>query len=198
MPTYSKKNPKDLVDVANRLMAQYYSDLQKHEVKIDFLFAYPRYDANDNPVGDAIKHHGVKALGLAKILGLKERSKGNGDAEILIDWPWWETASEKEREALVSHELHHLALKVNKNGIVLKDDLDRPKLQMRPHDFQIGWFATIAHRHGIHSQERIQAAQMMEAAGQYFWPEIANANKGSRIAHLEQHTKTVAQPPPAA
>lgn len=40
------------------------------------------------------KHHGVKAAGLCRIVNLKDRVKGLGDVEILIDGDWWELASE--------------------------------------------------------------------------------------------------------
>ena len=54
-----------------------------------------------------------------------------------------------------------------------RDDLGRPILQLRMHDFEVGWFKEIAARHGEASQERQQAHAVMQDSGQYFWPDIA-------------------------
>lgn len=186
MPTFQKCDP-SVKKLADEILKEFdsYEKLRAAEPRIDFLFAYPDYDENDQPTNDAIKHQGVKALGLCRIVNLKDRTKGLGDAEILLDGDWWKGASDEEQKALLDHELHHLAY-VDK-----RDNLGRPKLKLRKHDFQFGWFTLIASRHGVHSQERIQAASMMEMAGQYFWPEVANAQDvyAGRATRLEIKTK---------
>lgn len=98
---------------------------------------------------------------------------GRGDAEISLDGDWWRTASEEERRALLDHELHHIAPELNQNSQPITDDIGRPKIHMRKHDFQFGWFTIIAERHGLASAECIQAKGMMDAAGQYYWPGIS-------------------------
>lgn len=108
---------------------------------------------------------------------------GRGDAEITIDNQWWEESTEEEKRALLDHELHHIALKIDKRGIV-RDDLGRPKIQMRNHDLEIGWFKVIAARHGDNSQERLQAKHAMNNMGQYFWPEIAG-----KMLHVSKHAE---------
>lgn len=144
-------------------------------VKIDFVFAFADVDDSGQQINDAIRKGGIKCLGLARKISLKDRAKGNGDAEITIDGNWWDEAIEGERKALLDHELHHLAVKIDKRGLV-RDDLGRPVLQMRKHDVEVGWFKIIAHRHGVHSQERQQAAQIMCDHGQYFWPGLAGVH----------------------
>src|SRR6266576_2416964 len=137
------------------------------EVTLDLVFAFPDYDeATGEPINDALKKNGVKALGVTRIVNLKDRAKGLGDAEICLDGHWWETADENEQRALLDHELHHIV------PTKKTDDLGRPKLKLRKHDAEFGWFAIIAQRHGIASQERKQAAKMVEIYGQFFFPEI--------------------------
>lgn len=186
MATYQPcdETDKTVLKFADALMRQFHPDLLEAKVKIDFLFAYPRYNEKDQPIGDAIKHHGVKALGLAKKLGASDRAKGHGDAEIRIDWEWWKESGEAEQKALLDHELHHLAICKNKAGVIKTDDLGRPVIRLRPHDYQIGWFNVIAHRHGVHSQERKQAQTMFEKDGQIYWPSLVGQNE-SRITRLE-------------
>lgn len=180
-----EKTDKTVLKLATTLMQQFHTDLIDAGVKIDFLFAYPRYDEKDQPIGDAIKHQGVKALGLAKKLGASDRAKGTGDAEIRIDWEWWKEVGEQEQRALLDHELHHLSICKNKAGVIKTDDLGRPVIRLRKHDYQIGWFNVIAERHGVHSQERKQAQTMFENSGQIYWPSLVGQSE-SRITRLEQ------------
>lgn len=73
---------------------------------------------------------------------------------------------------MLDHELFHIQIKM-KGQIIQTDDLGRPKIKMRPHDMEVGWFKAVAERNGKYSQERIQALKYMEEMGQYFWPEFA-------------------------
>lgn len=143
--------PQEVVDLANAILTEFdsHKPLLDARVKIDFVFAYPRYDDHGNAVGDALRLHGTKAAGIARILPLKQRAMGRGDCEVSLDGEWWRTASEKEQRALLDHELHHFKVRQETNGRVIQDDLGRPRLQMRPHDYDFGWFAIVAERHGI-------------------------------------------------
>lgn len=144
-------------------------------VKIDFVFAYAPVDDQGCPVGDALKLHGRAADGICRILPLKQRALGRGDAEISLDGDRWRDYSNDERRSLLDHELHHLSVKLDK-GLPARDDIGRPLLHMRKHDVEFGWFAVIAARHGAQSGERRQATDIMEQWGQYFWPELAPAS----------------------
>lgn len=150
-------------------------------VKIDFVFARgDRDDVSGELLNDALKKNGVKALGITRKIGLKDRALGRGDAEIAIDGDWWDDASEEEQRALLDHELTHLV----PTGDC--DDLRRPIIKLRPHDHEFGWFREVAARHGAHSQERIQARKMMELSGQYFWPSMYEAEASAgRMRNLE-------------
>lgn len=147
---------------------------------IDLIFAFPNYDEKGSPIGCALKLHGVPASGIAKIIGLKDRAMGRGDAEITIDYEFWKEASFETQCALLDHELTHLAPITNKHGVFKKDDLDRPKLRMRKHDFQVGWFDCIAKDHGAHSIERMQARELVEVRGQFYFPEMVAVDQMER------------------
>jgi hypothetical protein len=179
MPIYHKCD-ESVSKLAGELLNRFESHhpVRAEKVKIDFLFAYPTLDENDVPQGDALTKNGVKCLGLCKILSLKDRVMGRGDAEISLDGEWWENASDEERAALLDHELHHISVK-KKNGLTVYDDHRRPKLKLRKHDVEIGWFDVIAARHSVHSQERIQAKQIFDNAGQLYWPQLAGEGDGS-------------------
>lgn len=142
-------------------------------VTFAILMAYGDRDEDTGELtNDAITHHGQRALGLARIVNLKDRVKGVADAEILLDGDYWTTIDEAAQRALLDHELHHVSLKISK-GIIQHDAAGRPKLKMRKHDVEIGWFKCIAERHGEHSMEQQQAKHIMDFCGQYFWPLLA-------------------------
>jgi hypothetical protein len=178
MPIYQKA-PEEVQRLAAELLDKYESHhpVRDAGVTVDYLFAFPSEDQNGVPQGDALKCHGVKALGICRIVPLKDRVKGLADAEISIDGEWWSDASDEQRAALLDHELHHLSVK-RRGGLPERDDCGRPKLSLRKHDFQVGWFDAIAARHGVHSLERIQAQQIFDNAGQLYWPQIAGEGGG--------------------
>lgn len=172
MPTY-KRADKSVEDLAQAILLEFESHgpLLDARVKIDFLFAFADLDKHGMPRNNALVHNGVKALGLARKLPLKQRAMGRGDVEVSLDGDWWKEASEAEQKALLDHELHHFCVMVDSRGI-MRDDLNRPRIQLRKHDFEFGWFSIIAERHGDASQERKVAQAIMDRAGQYFWPQF--------------------------
>lgn len=161
--------------MARELLCEFatHKPLLDARLTIDFVFAFAEIDEQtQEPKGNALSKGGVKALGLCRKIPLKDRAMGRADAEIALDGQWWESATREEQRALLDHELHHIAVRMDKRGLV-RDDLGRPVIQLRKHDYEFGWFAVIAARHGRASIERQQAAEMMLDAGQYFWPSIA-------------------------
>jgi hypothetical protein len=172
MPTF-ERCPTEVTDLANSILVEHetHSPLLDARVKIDFVFAYSDKDDAGQPKNNALTHHGCKALGISRKIPLKDRALGRGDCEVALDGDWWVLADEKEKAALLDHEMHHFAVKIDKRGLV-RDDLGRPVIQLRKHDYEFGFFNIIAQRNGEHSQERKYARNMMDAAGQYYWPEF--------------------------
>jgi hypothetical protein len=181
MPTY-KIAPKTVAELANDVLCQWptHKPLLDAKVKIDYVFAYADVDANGLPKNCAIMLGGYPCNGVARIVKLKDRVLGHGDAEITLDANWWDgligKTGEELKRGLLDHELHHLEVKTDKFGRIDFDDIHRPLLRMRKHDYQFGWFNVVAERNGVHSQEQIQAQQMMSKAGQFYWPEIVKAS----------------------
>lgn len=153
-------------------------------LKIDLVMAYGTRNDEGELIGQAIMHHGVPALGLCRIIPLKDRAMGRGDAEITFDGDEWDSLGVDRQRALADHEITHLKLG---KGI---DDLGRPKLKLRKHSFQFGFFTEVAQRHGAASQEQIQAASILDQAGQFYWPElvkVADVASGSVTIKAGDH-----------
>lgn len=143
-----EKAPNDVRQIVERMMERYHPQLRDAKVDICCLMAYPTTDKNGDSTGPPIKFQGYPAAAVVKIIGLKERTDGRADAEICIDGDRWPTLDAAEKDALIDHELEHLELKEDKHGATVLDDLDRPKLKIRKHDHQHGWFDAIVRRHG--------------------------------------------------
>ena len=88
-----------------------------------------------------------------KINSYRDRVEGKADVTITIDGHHWDELSDAELAAVLDHELTHLELVIEEDGSVSRDDIDRPKLRMRKHDFQIGGFNEVAKRHKADSLE---------------------------------------------
>jgi Putative phage metallopeptidase len=153
------------------IIDEYFADLKEAGVKVKVLFA-----ASDEP--PAVKHQGYAASAMIRINNLRERTLGNGDALMIVDKKAYdELTSDRDRDALMHHELHHLIVKRDKEGNdILKDDLGRPRLGMRKHDFQVGWFAETARIFGKNSPEVRQARQMVELGGEFLFPFMLEKN----------------------
>lgn len=155
MPRYERA-PAEVSQIVERMRDKYHPQLRDAGVTMTYLLAFPVTDENGDSKGPALKHHGYPASAVVKIIGLKERTDGRADAEIVIDGENWPTLSDAQKDALIDHELEHLELKYDKEGLLVRDDLSRPKLIIRKHDFQAGWFDSIVRRHGRAAPEVIQ------------------------------------------
>jgi hypothetical protein len=114
--------------------------------------------------GPAIKVRGSEAAGCIRITKLAERTLGLGDALMTLDGERMDAWTSKRLQAVIDHELRHLMLAKNKKtGQIQLDDEGRPKLRIRPHDFEFGWFARTAELYGEESYEVSQAREIVAA-----------------------------------
>lgn len=169
-----QKAPTEVKEMAEAIMNEHitYKDVLEAKVRIDFIFAYAETSDGGDAKGHALTKHGIRALGITRKIGIKDRVMGRGDCEVAIDGDWWDEATPLRRKALLDHELHHIELRYDDDGVVLRDDLKRPKLKLRKHDVEVGWFAAVAARNGSASLEIEQAKAVMDSYGQMFWPQI--------------------------
>jgi hypothetical protein len=138
--TYEKCDV-SVTTLLNQLIGKYHSPLKEMKVSFDLVFA-SKFDKEDMPIS-AIKLHGVAAAAKVKITSLEDRARGIADVKILIDHHEWVSAKPETRAAILDHELTHVTLK--EEGDV--DDLGRPKLRLREHDWMVWGFDVIAERY---------------------------------------------------
>lgn len=171
MPTYTKADQAvcDLVDHVCEKFERHHPILDA-EVKIDILMAEPSVKQDGEPTGPAISANGYPALAQTKVIPLDERVNGAGDVLMKIDADWWLKAKPDERDALLDHELTHIEVRTNDKNEIIRDDLNRPKLKIRKHDRQFGWFDEVALHHPGVAIECQQAMQLASDAGQLYFP----------------------------
>lgn len=168
MPRFEKA-PAEVGQIIERMMERYHPQLRDAKVTIAQLMAFPLTDENGDSKGPALKHNGYPAQAVVKIIGLKERTDGRADAELVIDGDNWDILTDAQRDALIDHELEHLELKYDKDGCLVRDDLERPKLVIRKHDWQFGWFDSVVRRHGKDSIEHRQFVDFQEVGYKQRW-----------------------------
>ncbi len=169
MPLFERAD-ESIHRLMQKTMDEFHPGLRDAQVTVDCVMAHAKRDAEGQPLGPALKLHGVPAHAIAKILKLKDRAMGRADGEITIDGDRWDTWTAAQQKALLDHELEHFQLKLDREGGVVRDDLDRPSLKMKHHDWDFGWFTSIAQRHGPASFECQQAEQVFQKDGQFLFP----------------------------
>lgn len=168
-----EKATKDVHERATHILKQFHPDLHAQGVKIDYIFVYAATDeASGEPTGPALKCHGYPASGVSRIVNLKDRTMGRGDAEVLLDGDRWPNMKPEEQDALLDHELTHFVVSRDIEGSPLLDAEDRPKLKMKQHDHQIGIFNVIAQRYGKYSGEVQNIKAVFTDAAQLYFPFI--------------------------
>src|SRR5690348_15846400 len=123
------------------MQTEYHPGLE--DVTVDALFVFD--DEKSDPV---LIHQGYPTAAVVRITSLRDRALAMPDAIITVDRATWQTLSAPQKDALIDHELDHLEWTVDKDQQPKADALGRPKLKMRRHDHQLGWFADVARRHG--------------------------------------------------
>lgn len=153
MPTTYTEADKSTYAVLRRAVERFHRDVMAADPTFTVLMASNGEDA-------ALKRNGYKVQALIKVVGLKDRAAGMNDVLLLIDSAAWGMMSEEGKLSLMDHELTHLILKRDENGNIKRDDLDRPKFGIRPHDFEIGGFAEVIERHKEYAHEAWQVDQV--------------------------------------
>lgn len=173
MKTYSKCGD-DVAAIVTGLIKKHRPDLKKADLAIDLLFV--THDGE----GPALKLHGYPCVAVVRIVGVKDRSCGRGDAEIVIDHEQWLTSSPETQKAILHHELHHLLLALDTHKQPRADGAGRPVLKIRKHDHQLGWFMEVAQIYGRASIEVQQAERLLDQGRQSYFGFFFEAKPGEK------------------
>jgi hypothetical protein len=165
---------RDVIEVVDQVKREYHPELEQAGVTVNVLMAF----------GD-LKLHGDPCAATVKINSTQQRIEGLADATVKLHSETWRDLTDRERIAVVDHELHHLkvavegyreekvplglpdqpdAVKVVRHLIFAADDAGRPKLKMRRHDLVVGGFRASAYT-ALAVLEREHLVQLADVDG---------------------------------
>ena len=165
MPSYRPDNG-EITEVIEEIAAKHHEPLVNAGVTFDVMVAIP----SENDGSDLVKLHGRECYAVVQVTPYKLRCRGMSDVTLWVDGPKWDGLDSRQRKALIDHELLHLELQWTKSRVVAEvtiparvktDDLERPKIKLRPHDWEIGGFDLIVNRWGDDSIEIEQCKAMV-------------------------------------
>jgi hypothetical protein len=125
------------------LIRRYRDDLAAAKARVTLLFAA------DEDGGPALLHHGQQVAGMAKVNSYRDKVEGKADATITLDEDSWRGRTERQRRALLHHELSHVGWERGKY-----DPLGRPKLHSVHGDWENDGFYEICRIYGEDAPER--------------------------------------------
>lgn len=160
-------NP-EILRMAQEVMEQFHPELRMPDgsyVRLCILLAYHGGEDAGNTNEPAVKCHGYPCYAKISVIPFKQRVDKRADAEIIIDKAWWDGAEDRPRRALLDHEITHLQFKQTREGCLDTDDIGRPKLDLRLHDWQLGGFRSVARRWGDDALDAIEARHFIEDFG---------------------------------
>jgi hypothetical protein len=153
-----------VIEVMAKVMFDHRSDLMAIGVKVSIVFT-TKTDA-DGVVEPGIMVRGIPAAAKIQITSVVDRARGMADAKILVDRSVWDELDDEERAALIDHELTHLEIREPTAEGDTLDGAGRPRLKIRPHDWEVAGFADVVKRHGRKALDFQQVARFRERHGQ--------------------------------
>lgn len=175
--------------------------LAKNGVRVNVLIA--SRESKKLGVIPALREKGIDVQATIQVTSLKDRARGQADANLVIDEYNWDRIANGRREALIDHMLEHLEIgstkPTKKNAFATGtkfDDLGRPCLRIRPYDWRIVGFEKTAERHGEASVEARMFNAFSEEYGQLllfdparFTKAVADRSLFSKPCQQRKHAK---------
>ena len=143
-------------------------------VSVEAYLVHGPRNADGDQTGPALQVHGCQAAACVRASKLEERVAGRCDVIIQIDGDRYKEWPVATLNAILDHELQHIQLERHAaTSVPILDDIGRPKIKMRLHDHDYGWFDVIAQRHGSAAIEVCQASAFAtEELRQLYFPDL--------------------------
>jgi len=159
-----------------QLVSQHHEELERTNARIALAWCTSWKSDVDGP----------KTIGKCKRASDLDRELAEFDFIILLDKDFWIVATEKQRAALVDHELCHAAVKYDADGEPIRDERGRQVFRTRRHDLEE--FSDIAARHGCYKRDLEQFAKALDRArAQTGTGWVGYASLSARLEHAGLH-----------
>jgi len=139
--------------IVTAVMNTYHTSLAKHKVRFRTLIVR-QIDEEGDPVDvQVLRKGGNLCLATIKVCTPKDRVLMETDLVLTIDGFMWDHLSEGQRHALMDHELEHILIDTDKDGITKTHPDGAAKLISQPDDWATTGFQSVLERHGTDSIE---------------------------------------------
>jgi hypothetical protein len=182
MPIYEKCD-EEVTEIVNKWIAFHLPRLSLSDLTVGAVYFRCTRNEQGDRVGSPLRLHGYPAAAIVRVNSPKHRAQGLADVEIVIDADTWEGLGKPQKHALIDHELERLD-SVKKDGAAVMDDLDRPRLRLRLHDWHLEGFRSVCERHQEHALEAKAANDFAVEYAQLLFPWA-----GPPPAEREKHKK---------
>lgn len=174
----------DIVDQINAIWAERFPETRNIDPCPSLAVLMAVSDKDHKP---ALKHHGWPAAAIISIVPPEQRADGCADLRLKIDQAKWFRMTERQQEALIAHELLHVQVELEGSQsvnppIVKTDDYGRPKVKLRPHDWEVGGFTAIVDWYGDDAIEKQIVTSINERLSQMVLPFMDSEQDGKRKA----------------
>ena len=143
--------------VLTDVMEKYHWELFEAKIRAT-IFMVTKVDKFGNHTGEpALKKSGQNVAATVRKANQRELKLGSGDIIVEVDEVAWNDLSVSQSIALFDHELCHIGLKRDKDGVIELTPDDRPKIRMIHHDVEVGIFFDVIARHGSHSLDLLNS-----------------------------------------
>lgn len=154
MATTYEVCPDEVLALMKDVLREHHKSLQDAAVTVLCMFADAGEDEEGRPV-PAVKLHGVPCAATVRKTSARDRACGMADAVITIDKRIWYACEDPARRALLDHELEHLVVEFDEEGVLRLDTSDRPVVKLRLHDWELHGFENVVERHGLAAIETL-------------------------------------------
>lgn len=144
-----KADPLEVYKVLDTVIEELRKDLEEHKCRIALAW---RYGLKRNKDGQLV-------LGKCKKVSELDKLYAEFDFVVILNSEAWKTLNEKQRKALVHHEVCHIAIATDQNGNTKKDTRGRTAFRVKKHDIEE--FGDVVAVHGCYKRD---LAQFVEAA----------------------------------
>lgn len=149
-PTRKSKDPAEPYGILDRVVAEWHEPLHKASIALAWMLDV-KPDRDDHLV-----------LGKCKKASDLDREFREFDIVILLNAKAWRELNEKQRTALIDHELCHATPSLDKNGEVILDERDRICYRTRKHDIEE--FHAVVKRHGMYLSDLAEFMKSLQDA----------------------------------
>jgi len=153
MPKRYDKADDDTLTLVREVMEQHHQELVRAGVRVQCLMVSEADKTGLALDVQALTRQGHPVAGQIRRCHARDRRIHEADAILELDDYAWHPLSTEQARALIDHELTHLEVVVDQDGVTAKHPDGRPKLSLRHDDFMLTGFYDVVERHGTAALE---------------------------------------------